>query len=256
MSAQTKSTGPSWPPELYARARPSYPDVVVEKVVKSPSSNEPLNIVELGAGTGIATKVIIEACSGPSAHARLASYTALDASSAMMEALERSLMQAPDGLVPKLKQSGLLGADVTTDTGVATFEDFNSAQRFTGQVDLILIAQAWHWCQDWDKALCNFAKALKPGGTLALLWNLEDKDAGEVQCARLNGAALADPIITPLPSLHVLLSHSLVAAPWVRNAREEFEKYEGDFPQCECHRKEASKERRKTERNKEKKRRE
>lgn len=73
----------------------------------------------------------------------------------------------------------MLSPSVVTRTDVTTFEEFNSTEQYTGQVDLILIAQAWHWCKDWDKALRNFAKALKPGGTLALLWNLEDKDAGE-----------------------------------------------------------------------------
>ena len=41
--------------------------------------------------------------------------------------------------------------------------------------DAIIIAQAFHWCPDYNKAFIEFARVLKPGGIVALIWNLEDR---------------------------------------------------------------------------------
>lgn len=36
--------------------------------------------------------------------------------------------------------------------------------------------QAFHWCHpDYDSAAAEFGRILKPGGVLALIWNLEDR---------------------------------------------------------------------------------
>jgi hypothetical protein len=35
--------------------------------------------------------------------------------------------------------------------------------------------QAFHWCPDYDAAAAEFARILKPGGIVALIWNLEDR---------------------------------------------------------------------------------
>jgi len=43
--------------------------------------------------------------------------------------------------------------------------------------DLIIIAQAFHWCPDYDKACTEFARILKPSGVVAFIWNLENRDA-------------------------------------------------------------------------------
>lgn len=37
-------------------------------------------------------------------------------------------------------------------------------------------AQCFHWAEpDYQSAISEFARVLKPGGTLALIWNLEDR---------------------------------------------------------------------------------
>ena len=36
-------------------------------------------------------------------------------------------------------------------------------------------SQAFHWCPDYEKAVQEFTRILKPQGTLALIWNLEDR---------------------------------------------------------------------------------
>jgi SAM-dependent methyltransferase len=35
--------------------------------------------------------------------------------------------------------------------------------------------QAFHWCPDFARASAEFGRILKPGGVLALIWNLEDR---------------------------------------------------------------------------------
>ncbi len=35
--------------------------------------------------------------------------------------------------------------------------------------------QAFHWCPDYDKAVAEFARVLKPQGIVAFIWNLEDR---------------------------------------------------------------------------------
>lgn len=41
----------------------------------------------------------------------------------------------------------------------------------------VMSRQAFHWCPDYDKASAEFARALKPGGIVAFIWNLEDRSA-------------------------------------------------------------------------------
>jgi len=42
--------------------------------------------------------------------------------------------------------------------------------------DLVVIAQAYHWCPDYEAASAEFSRILKPNGTVAYIWNLEDRD--------------------------------------------------------------------------------
>lgn len=191
---------PSWPAELYAQARPDYPASVIEAILDAPSSSSPLNIIDLGAGTGICSKLLIQACQkSAKGNHQLASITSLDAAPNMLKELSRTLFDS-GGLIPELQEKGELDSKVKTGTGVAKFEEFD-ASRFDlkGKVDLITIAQAWHWCSDWNKSLNNLADSLQPGGVLALVWNLEDRE----------GAA------------------------WVGQVRDAYEVYENDTPQCE-----------------------
>lgn len=70
-----------------------------------------------------------------------------------------------------------------------TFDDFSKAGVEPGSVDLVVIAQAWHWCPDHEAAFVSqlirsrhgnadlrqteIAKYLSPSGILVFIWNLE-----------------------------------------------------------------------------------
>ena len=52
---------------------------------------------------------------------------------------------------------------------------FNATNVEDGWADLVVIAQAYHWCPDYSKAAEEFSRILKPNGIVALIWNLEDR---------------------------------------------------------------------------------
>lgn len=47
----------------------------------------------------------------------------------------------------------------------------------SGWADLPVVAQTFHWCPDYELAAAESDRILKPKGTLALIWNLEDRQA-------------------------------------------------------------------------------
>jgi len=85
-------------------------------------------------------------------------------------------------------------AERTEDNRVAVAEGtFERVDAEDNWADLVVIAQvspfrplswelkverssqAFHWYPDYEKAAQEFARVLKPQGTLAFIWNLEDR---------------------------------------------------------------------------------
>ena len=121
----------------YDRARPGYPPEAIAHLM---SLVEARHALEVGAGTGKATVDM----AGPDLR-----LTCLEPSAEMAE-----ILVAKD----------LPGVDVV----VTTFEDWEGAD---GSVDLIFAAQAWHWV-DHENAYERALRLLRPGGALALMWNV------------------------------------------------------------------------------------
>ncbi|CCV00114.1 unnamed protein product [Malassezia sympodialis ATCC 42132] len=164
---------------LYDRARPSYPPALIRQLLAATGTRSP-RVVEVGAGTGIATRLLLQ----ESAHVGgLSSLAAFDPSQGMLEHLRRVLGNNDTGLVAALKAQGRLRPESRVWAAEGAFDDF---QAGTGN-DLVVIAQAWHWCPDFDAALRHIAASLRPGGVLALLWNLEDRDAGTLRIPTESG---------------------------------------------------------------------
>ncbi|WFD32822.1 hypothetical protein MSPP1_003873 [Malassezia sp. CBS 17886] len=161
-------------------------------MLAAPSARGPLHIVEVGAGTGIATRLLLRAAGEAGQLARLQAF---DPSPGMLSYLRGSLFgtRTRGGFLQALQDHGVLSRRVAVSVGEGSFDTYPAGD----DNDLVVIAQAWHWCADFDRALAHIARSLRPGGVLALVWNLEDRDA----------------------------------APWVAKLRDLYEPYEDDTPQ-------------------------
>ncbi|KAI0079913.1 S-adenosyl-L-methionine-dependent methyltransferase [Panus rudis PR-1116 ss-1] len=139
--------------ELYDRARPSYQPLALSHIRKAVRGSAPLNVLELGAGTGIFTRALL---AHPEWTQSIRQLKAIEPSEGMRKVFSDTV-----------KDERVSVADGTFEkTGV---ED--------GWADLVVVAQAFHWCPDYDKAAQEFARVLKPNGIVTLIWNLEDRDA-------------------------------------------------------------------------------
>ncbi|ETS59529.1 hypothetical protein PaG_06448 [Moesziomyces aphidis] len=185
---------------LYDRARPSYPPAAISTIITeatNSASPAPLRIVELGAGTGIATRMLLAAATSAAADGTpppgIASLTAIEPSEGMRSHFETAIASGADSLKHQMQSKGLLSPQASISVEDGGFESFDAGN----DNDAVVVAQAWHWCQDWDGALKQVANALRAKGILALIWNLEDREA----------------------------------APWVAKIRDLYEKYEDNTPQ-------------------------
>ncbi|KAI0831377.1 S-adenosyl-L-methionine-dependent methyltransferase [Trametes gibbosa] len=138
--------------ELYDRARPSYQANALAHIRKSVRASPPLNVVEIGAGTGIFTRALL---AHPDWTDSIKELRAVEPSEGMRKVF----------------------TDTVVDPRVSAREGtFDTTGIEDGWADLVVIAQAFHWCPDYDKASAEFARILKPGGIVAFIWNLEDRN--------------------------------------------------------------------------------
>ena len=138
--------------DAYERSRPGYPDDAVLWLV----GEKPLEIVDLGAGTGKLTRSLV---------ALGHRVTAVEPLPAMIVHLH---VAAP---------------------GVTVLEGEAEAIPLEDEsVDVVVVAQAFHWF-DHSLALREIARVLRPGGSIALVWNTRDER--EPWVAQLSEEALA-----------------------------------------------------------------
>jgi SAM-dependent methyltransferase len=127
--------------DLYHRARPGYPEALVDDVLRFCGLPAP-RVLEVGAGTGKATVAFA---------ARGLVIVALEPTPEMAAVAARNCAAFP-------------GVSVE----VATFEEWQG--RGT-PFDLVLAAQSWQWLRPGVR--CRKAHdELRAGGTLALFWNI------------------------------------------------------------------------------------
>lgn len=135
--------------ELYDRARPSYPAAAVRRIIEKSQLTKKSRILEIGAGTGKAS-VLFARHGYP------------------MLCLEPGVQM---GAIARKNLEPYPNAQVKT----TTFEDWGLQKN---AFDLIISAQAFHWV-DAEIGFRKCAKALKPGGWVALFWNLpNDPETG------------------------------------------------------------------------------
>jgi SAM-dependent methyltransferase len=137
-------------PELYDRVRPGYPDALFADLVTITGADERSSVLEVGCGTGQATRSLA---------ALGCSVTAIEPG-AEMAAFARQRMATT-------------GGNVTVET--STFEEWDDRGR---RFDLLVAASAWHWVDPsigWPRA----HEVLLPGGWMALLGNVVVRRPGE-----------------------------------------------------------------------------
>ncbi len=122
----------------YAALRPTYP---AEAVAFLLGDGGPLRVLDLGAGTGLLTEVVL----GLGHDVR-----AVDPYPEMLAELTSRLPQ--------------VGADVGTAEAIPAAD---------GSVDVVVAGQAAHWF-DPVPAAREIRRVLRPGGALGLIWNTRD----------------------------------------------------------------------------------
>src|SRR5215472_14332198 len=118
----------------YERGRPPYPAAAIDWLVPEHARR----VLDLGAGTGKLTRQLRE---------RGLEVIAVEPSAGMRDQLRRAVPGVP-----------LLGGKA------------EQLPLAAGSVDVILVAQAWHWVEP-SLAIPEAARVLAPGGRLGLLWN-------------------------------------------------------------------------------------
>lgn len=126
-------------PERYDRTRPTYPTAMVDRIVAASPGPD---VLDVGCGTGISARQFQAAgCRvlGVDVDERMAEFA---------------------------RQSGVA-------VEVATIEDWDPAGR---TFDAVIAGQAWHWV-DPVKGPAKARQVLRPGGRLALFWNVFEPPA-------------------------------------------------------------------------------
>jgi len=121
----------------YVRYRPGYPAGAVSAMLDGLGPPASVRAADIGAGTGISARLLAD---------RGASVIAVEPGDEM----RRAATPHPH---------------VTWTAGLAEATGLRSAS-----VDLVLCAQSFHWFKP-PPALAEFARILRPGGRLALMWN-------------------------------------------------------------------------------------
>ena len=215
MAAGAAGTGESWASQFdrrsgatsfelqaaeYARLRPGYPSAALDAAVPDGAQV----VLDLGAGTGKLTGDLL---------ARGWEVLAVEPLPGMLAELHRQFPAA----------GAICGEAENIPLADST-------------VDAVVVGQAFHWF-DPDRALSEIVRVLRPGGSLALLWNHDDEsdpfvaeiyaamtDAGRPPggATRRSGGATtaggeAEPPIPPFHGHPALTDPRVVRVGWLRH---------------------------------------
>jgi SAM-dependent methyltransferase len=130
--------------EFYDAARPAYPSAHFDVLDELAGPLDGAAVIEVGAGTGIATRALRE---------RGAVVLPVDHGAAMLRRLRSRGTAFPSPVQA----------------------DAHALPVRSGWADLVCYAQAWHWT-DPERACAEAARVLTPDGALAVWWNLVRPD--------------------------------------------------------------------------------
>lgn len=127
--------------EDYDRFRPDYPVEALDWVL----AGDPRRVADVGAGTGKLTAALA---------GRRLEVVAVDPDEAMLAELAERVPGA--------------------ECHVGRAEELPLEDD---SVDMVLFGQSWHWTE-LEPAVAEVRRVLRPGGSLALLWNTVEDEAG------------------------------------------------------------------------------
>ncbi|NCD71478.1 class I SAM-dependent methyltransferase [Mucilaginibacter agri] len=133
--------------ENYVKYRPGYPAAVIQFLQQEFGLNADSYIADIGSGTGIFTKLLLD--EGYKVYA-------VEPNEPMKEAAEKDLRTCKN---------------FTSVAGTAEHTNL-----LANSIDLVTCATAFHWF-DVEKSRDEFKRILKPGGSVALIWNVRSVDS-------------------------------------------------------------------------------
>lgn len=150
MSAEPSRTFQAWADD-YDRYRPGYPAELFDEIATRLGVPARASVADLGAGTGLATFEMAR---------RGWQMTAVEPGAGMLDQL-RERAEAMGIPVVAIEASG-------EDTGLPD-----------ASFDLVTAAQAFHWF-DRRRAVEEMARIVRPGGGVALFWNVRRAEASPI----------------------------------------------------------------------------
>lgn len=133
--------------EDYVKYRPSYPAAVLACLIQECGLTDTAVVADVGAGTGLLSKLFLDFGN---------TVFGIEPNPEMRQAGERFLAQYDR---------------FTSINGTA-----EATTLADGSVDFVVAGQAAHWF-DAEPARAEFCRILKPGGTIALVWNSRKEDS-------------------------------------------------------------------------------
>ena len=141
----------------YDRYRPSYPDSLFDHIAQAARLPLEPTVADLGAGTGKAALAMAR---------RSWRVTAVEPGGAMLDVLVAHALEEELPVDPRLASA--------EDTGLPD-----------ASVDLVTAAQAFHWF-DHDRAVPEMARIVRPGGGVAVFWNVAAGDRSDFLAANFD----------------------------------------------------------------------
>jgi SAM-dependent methyltransferase len=172
--------------ELYEQVRPSYPQALVEEVVAYAELRPGDRILEVGAGTGKATRLF---------GGRGQEIVALEPSAGMAAVARATCADFPEVTVIE-----------------SEFESWSPPQE---AFKLLISAQAWHWI-DPEVRYARARAALERGGALAAFWNHVDWQSMALKPVLANAYRETAPNFGPSGPMHPLTRHWDLIPDWLR----------------------------------------
>lgn len=132
---------------IYAIGRPTYASQLIEYLFRKVGFNKNSIIADIGSGTGIFAKQIVDFCD---------TVICIEPNEDMRRVAHRNLSSYPN---------------IQIVDG-----DAENTKLGNNSVDFITAAQSFHWF-DTDKFLAESKRILKPNGKVFLVWNVRDSES-------------------------------------------------------------------------------